>query len=454
MKLKLLILMMGSALFVMACDLSSIVGQAGAKATPTVAVAESTAVPTTVPTQAPKSSLTPAASPTSAPKNSGVATGFNVALPAPADHSQDVGLFPSIVLTKTDDPMIAYLVRDPNATGNRDDIDLDFIKWDRENGRWTKPIVIDQLLNIDHFSPMLQLAFDTSTNTLGIVYRKIDVEVWLALSTDGGATWKKDLVSPSQGVSLFNPSLAMAGGKTHIAYVTDEGRTVLHYLTRAGTAKFTDAKVPKLASTGDPRKTQPQVAVDSQGRPAIAFLAYPASGYNTTVAFWRPGDAQAVKVADSKDVQNDDAYISLAFAGDKPRIVVNLNRGEKSGGSMYLMASEDGKTWAAPIQVPQEGNQSMDGLLALAINAQGAGAIVAPATGGNLDASVCGEPKLARSADLKTWKTCSPDTTGKLGISAPTASLVFDSKGKLFIAMQQTSEFSQVKPGLVVWREP
>jgi hypothetical protein len=455
MKHKWLILLMGSALFAMACDLSSIVGQATAPATPTLVAVAPTVAPTNVPTQAPKSSPPPAATPTSAPKNSGVPTGFSLVVPAIADHSGDWGLHPSIVLTKTDDPMIAYLVRDPNATGNAEDIELDFVKWDRENGRWTKPITIDKVALFNGSSSMLQLAFDASANTLGIAYRKSDTEIWLALSTDAGATWKKELVSPTKDVSVFNPSLAMASGKTHIAYVTDEGGTTLHYLTRTGTGKFTDAKAPKFAApVGGPITTQPQVAVNSQSRPAIAFLLSPATGYNTTVGFWRPGDAQAVKVTDSKDVQNDNAYISLAFAGDKPRIAINLSRGEKSGGPMYLISSEDGKTWAAPIQVPQEGNESMDGLFSLGISAQGAGAIIAPITGGNRDASVCGQPKLARSADLKTWETCSPDTTGKLGLSVPFASLVFDSKGKLFVVMQQTSEFSEVKPGLVVWREP
>lgn len=442
------------------CSLVVLLVACGNKGGTPAPAAAPTKAPAAAPTKAPAASqptqavAAPTAAPTiaaqspSANSDGSLAAGFNLAVPAPdADHADALGLAPSIALNATEDPMVAYLAKNLNGDGYT----LYFAQWDRSSKSWTKPVSIDTVNDTFHFSPQLKLARDASNNLLGVAYQQSDGIDRLALSTDNGATWKTEEVTPTNGGHSNNPSLAMANGNIYVAFTVDSPLTVF---SRAGTSgAFTESAAPALPGTTDARDVAPGLAVDSAGRPGVAYFLAPNDGSTITVAFWRPGEAKAYLVTDSNNTQNDGPNISLAFDGTKPRIAVNLLRStdDFNNGSMYVITSDDGQTWAAPIHIQKDGGASMDGILSIAANPQSGVAIIAPTTGGS-GGDKCGQPKLIQSVDLKTWVTCSPDADQSLQLGAEYGSAIFDSHGALYLAFMNSSAFAKVAPGLYVWR--
>ncbi len=433
---------------VLAVLLAACGGKAASTVAPNVAPTKGPAVQPTSASTAPTAAPTIGAQAPKANSDGSVAAGFNLAVPAPdQDHADAVGLAPSIGLNATDDPMVAYLAQSLTGEGYT----LDFVQWDRSSKSWTKPVAIDVVSDTFHFSPQLKLARDASTNTLGVAYQQADGVDRLALSTDNGASWKVETITPASGGHLYNPSLAMANGKIYVAATVDDAFTVF---SRSGTSgAFTEKKAPSLPNTGAARNVAPGLAVDSAGRPGAAYFLAPTDGYTVTVAFWRPDEDQAYVVTDSANTQNDDPNISLAFDGTQPRVAINLlrNQDDYNTGPMYMITSADGKTWNAPIHLQKDGGASMDSILSLAVSPQAGAAIVAPTTGGS-GGDKCGEPKLIQSSDLKTWTTCSPDANRSLNLGAEYGNAVFDSHGALYLTFLNSSTYAQVPPGLYVWR--
>ena len=407
-------------------------------AQPTTASTAATAAPT-IQAQAPKAN-----------SDGSIAAGFNMAVAAPdQDHADAVGLAPSIALNAAEDPMVAYLAK--NLTG--EGYTLNFVQWDRSGKSWTKPVAIDVVSDTFHFSPQLKLARDASNNALGVAYQQADGVDRLALSTDNGASWKVETITPTSGGHANNPSLAMSNGTIYVAATIDD---VLTVFSRNGTSgAFTEKVAPSLPDTSAARNVAPGMAVDSAGRPAVAYFLAPTEGYTVTVAFWRPDEAQAYVATDSVGVQNDDPNISLAFDGTQPRVAINLTRSQDdyNTGSMYVVTSADGKTWNAPIHIQKDGGASMDSILSLAVSPQAGAAIITPSTGGS-GGDTCGAPKLIRSSDLNTWVTCSPDTDRSQNLGAEYGSAAFDSHGVLYTAFMNSSIYAKLPPGLYVWRAP
>ena len=68
-----------------------------------------------------------------------------------------------------------------------------------------------------------------------------------------------------------------------------------------------------------------------------------------------------------------------------------------------------------------------------------------------------GGPKLARSDDLRVWTTAGPDKDRtKRGFAGRHVNLAFTRDDKLVTAFHYDtdSEFSSLRPGIAVWREP
>ncbi|MDQ3820001.1 MAG: hypothetical protein M3362_20320 [Acidobacteriota bacterium] len=402
--------------------------------------------PTTTATQTPAPSGSPGPA----------ATGFSLAAPTTGEGNslREAGLHPSLALNGDEDPMVAYLTKEQGGP-----INLCFVAWDRKSGRWTAPVTIDTVSELFESSPQLQLARDASNNMLGIAYHKAPNDVELATSSDSGATWQKEKVS-AQGVEATdvtsNPALGMAQGKEYVSFSAGDK---LYFLTRAGTSgPFNSRTAPTLPGTSRPRDAAPALALDGSGRPALAYFLDPQQDYTMVVAFWRPDDTAAYKVTDSNNQGTDSPYISLAFASDKPRVAVNMMRNEdnfNTGPTYFIASSDDAKTWGAPVHIAQDGGNAMYGFLSVAAQAQAGAAIAAPVTGGNEEGTRCGQPKLARSSELTAWTTCSPDANRSMNFSARYSSLIFDGKGKLYLAFENAPDStSSIGRGLVVWREP
>jgi hypothetical protein len=98
-----------------------------------------------------------------------------------------------------------------------------------------------------------------------------------------------------------------------------------------------------------PRELSISLAIDAMGRPGVAYLEDPETGYNTVLDYWRGGTADSVKVTDTNNGQNDDATVNLAFAGIKPRVAAILSADAASYGITYVSSPDDGSTWNAPV---------------------------------------------------------------------------------------------------------
>lgn len=386
-------------------------------------------------------------------KKGALPAGFTLAVPTPkdGDKSGETGIHVSLVMSATDDPMMAYI-----AKGLDEKFYLAFVAWDRDAGKWKGPVTIDSLEDNWGFAHQIELARDKSSGSLAVAYHKSGKELWLAQS-DGGTTWKTEKLPALTAESVTGGvSLAIAKGGTYVAM--NDGNDVKLLSRFAATGEFKVDKAPLLGDTSGSKGLDVDVDTDADGKPGLLYALAPKDGYNTTIAFWRPSEAAAVKVTDSNNIQNDGYFLRLAFAGNKPRAAINLSRGGGEKSSTYFVSSEDGKEWAPPMNVSPDGGQAMDGELGFAVTENAAprpevDALVLPVTGGNGTGTKCGEPKLARMVDQKSFTTCSPDADASQAISGKYVSAAFDSKGKLYLAIANYAGESKQPSGLLVWHE-
>lgn len=385
-------------------------------------------------------------------KKGALPAGYTLAAPNPKDGDKagEVGIHVSLVMSATDDPMMAYV-----AKGLDEKYYLAFIAWDRDAGRWKGPVTVDQLEDNWGFAHQVELARDKSSGSLEIAYHKSSKEFWLAQS-DGGTTWKTEKLPTTNESAVGGISLAFAKGGTFVAL--SDGSEVKVLSRFAASGDFKVDKAPLLPDTSGSKGLDVDVDTDESGKPGLLYALAPKDGYDTSIAFWRPGDPSAYKVTDSNNIQNDGYYLRLAFAGVKPRAAINLSRGGGEKSSTYFVSSDDGKEWAAPLNVPPDGGQAMDGELGFAVTENAAprpelDAIALPVTGGNQTGTKCGQPKLARMADQKSFSTCSPDADATENLSAKFVSAAYDSKGKLYLAISNQSGSSKQPAGLLVWHE-
>lgn len=369
----------------------------------------------------------------------------------------NLGYYASLALDANNDPIIAYVFFDTNSDGAWEDTLLYVVRWDRAQAGWAAPVVVATVGNIENASvKQIGLARDASTNNLGLVYVVAGQGLWLAQSADGGATWISEQLPLPTDHTLSGPGIALANGITHLA-VTDQSDGRLIYLSRTGTSgSFQSAAAPQLGNSGGPyQKSQAALALDSSGRPGLAYWLTPAEAYNSLAAFWRPDEAGAYQVSDTNGWQNDFANIVLAFNGTQPVIVLEAVRDE-SATTLWTVRSADGVNWEAPTPIAADGGQIMGLPLSLVYTNQGQAALAAGVTGGNLSGTQCGRPKLARSADLINWQTCSPDPSQErtADIAAYYLQLVSGSDGKLAMVFQNANVGVTVPAGVIFWREP
>jgi hypothetical protein len=377
--------------------------------------------------------------------------GFTLAMATPADQADRFGTEVALALGANDDPIIAYIWSDPNADSQPNDTTLNVIAWDRANARWGAPVTVVKGGELHGAT----LAHDADTNTFGLAYAVGSFEIGLARSTDGGRTWVTEQVQKDDG-SVGPPALALVNGTTYLAFY--HGNDGIRYLTRAAASgPFSASVAPVLPNSQDPRIIQPALAFDRDRHPALAYLLNRDEGYNLDVAFWRPGEPAAHKVMDTNDHQTDAPGLSLAFAGDQFGVAFYAARDDTffqtKGASVWFSRSADGANWSEPQSVPPDEGVTFSAPLLLALDTQGHGAIAIDTNGGD-GTTNCGWPKVARSADLKSWKTCSPDQTGELKLSPAHLNMMFNSTGKLVMAFLNTNNESPIKPGLVFLREP
>ncbi len=401
-------------------------------------------------------------------------SGFTTVVAPSTDGT--LGIDTAVVADENDDPMIAYQWNSPG--NDHDQTAVYFTRWDRCAGAFTTPVKVDVVGAVSSSVPTrrVALAYDLATKKLAIAYEEIfqvtgynpSNGIFLQTSADLGATWTGKLQvseqKPGDIEQARGPVVVLTGGKIQIAYAQDNhaccllaepncsGCAAVWYLEGDG-ATFTRAMVSDAAGPVQVAGSTVSIAVDSAGKPALAFFQAPATGYNTTAIYWRPGSAP-VKVMDSNDIQNDDPSLSLAFDGTRPRLAAHLVAETSAPYDLRVASSTDGVTWAAPVQLPRDGSQNTAWYQSLAIDSKGNAAVSAYINGGSGD-NACGGPRILRSSDLKTWAACGADADKKYAdIGGKYVDSYFTHENKLTMAFDGTLGDDQSGSGVVLWREP
>lgn len=380
---------------------------------------------------------------TSSPQDSGAADASScLDARAPAALTRiatGAGSNVALALDDHNDPAVAYF----------EGLNVRFQRWDRCLARWRAAVTIDTVTDADtsSFVRQISIAFDRTTGRFGVAYIKtVLIEppngthtVVRALSTDGGLTWP-DIVRASDHATAggaTNPMIAFAGATTWMAWIQgSEPCSTRPGETCTGMVFFNGATRSVVnVARGEARETSASIATDSAGGVGVAFYTLEGS-YNSVAYFARPG-MPAVQVLDSNNVQNDNPAIGLSFDGTDPRVSLIMNR-TMGGGAVnslfFVRSSNGGAMWDAPVTLPRDGDDSVDGFTALATH--GAHYAVGTASNSGSDTpGTCGVPKIYRSQNGTVW-SCAPGLGRRLGGDA--LGLAYDSGDHLHAVFYTT----------------
>jgi hypothetical protein len=392
-------------------------------------------------------------------------TGWSVALQTPADAGMltHYGVSASSVGDQFGQPLIATLIDDPNADGDRSDTRLVFTRWDGVAKAFAPSQLIEVVgaITVDHPNRQVSIARDDVTGRIGIAYVKSDQSLRLAFSDDEGANFTLVTVT-SSAAPYSNPSLVLHDGLTHLAYMKG---TVLTYAT--GASSLVEQAV---GGTAVGLAGPVSLGLDSAFQPGIAYLQLVGAG-PSAVAFWRPGSLPTV-IADSNMVDVSPALlrpsVALTFVGTTPHVAYHLRRtletNTDSDPELYYAVATDGtgSTWKTPVAIPRNDTglgafHSTRWYEAIAVDATGNIAI-----GANFylhgGVTLCGGPKLARSTDGLTFQTCAPSPT-PVQFGGEWLTMWHHKAGKLTMVFgYDLPDGSRANPltraGVLLWREP
>ncbi len=395
--------------------------------------------------------------------------GFSV--PAPlADYPEAkwLGAALRMAYDANGDPAFAYLKDEEPSASERTATKLYFLSWNRTRYRWNDVVTVATVgaLRDDHSQLPISFARDASTNQWAMAHETTTadrVRVDVHFSNDDGATWLMQTfaseVTPEGPHPPSAPSIGLANGKAHVIWLSgnDGFRYATGELQDQGATPATTL-IPLLANARTASGVS-HLVVDPKGVPLVALVQDDvASDYNRQISVWRPGKTP-VKVMDTQNFQIDDPAVVVAYAGGQPRLLARWRRDDqyfsKYDHSMWLAASEDeGASWAAPVNLPADGETSLDPTLGLAFGPTGAAAVVLESNGGTGANVQCSTPKLLRSSDLKNWSVCGV-VPAPLAMQIGYPSVLAMENGKLYVAFQNRSQAEGgPAPGVVLYREP
>ena len=365
----------------------------------------------------------------------------------------------SAALDANGDPAVAYLHFDLDNNSDNADSELRFISWNRAKYRWNAPVTVAVTGDTETNTPRygISLAADPGTGRFAIAHMTGTRNVKVALSNDG-VTWNDlSVVMAPEDSDFGGTSVAIDKERVYLAYAGDEATIVfVSGLLTDPPDKWKSAKAPLLPGTFNARRAGLQVALDDAGKPAVLYWLNPESGYNVTLALWRPETNAVVKVADTNGEQSDGVDARIAFNGPRAVVAFHARRDKEYFDNKHqawvTSSSDNGATWNAPVPLPADGGNSVGIPISLAVDSQGTPAVVAWMDGGNDGGKKCGEPKLFRQ-NAGVWTVCAPDTKGSPTRGAIVPNVLFAANRKLYIAFTAEGTDGALKPGVLLWRE-
>ncbi|HXT72002.1 MAG TPA: fibronectin type III domain-containing protein [Vicinamibacterales bacterium] len=366
----------------------------------------------------------------------------------------------SMTLDANGDPAVVYFTFDPDNNADNADSTLHFVSWSRAKYRWNPPVKVATVADIasNGLRYGFSLTRDASTGQFGIVHMTGSREVRLALSADEGVTWSDVSVQMvDEQSTLGEPTLAMDKGRLWIVYTGTDRDVVL--VTGAATEtpdKWTRSQAPLLPETFSPKRAGLQVTLDAAGKPAVLYWLDPNSGYNASLALWRPDAKTVVKIADTKDSQSDVVDSRIVFNGSRASVAFHARRDDQYFDNKHQIwvatSADNGATWSGVVPLPNDGGNSVGPPVSIAVDGQGNRVVVAPVDGGNDGDRKCGSPKLFRES-AAGWTVCAPDSRGTAVTGSTQPRIAFADNNKLYIALRIYQDGGGLKSGLLLWRE-
>ncbi len=375
--------------------------------------------------------------------------------PAAAAATNRTGLSPALALDQHDQPLVAFFHADPNGDAVTQDGKIEFTRWNGVEKKWQEPKTIEIVGELDLRPPRRQVAIarDATSGRLGIAYAHSNGQLKLALSEDEGANWTITTVATggSNVAGRSDPALVLANREVHLAWFeacSAAACDAIKYQVGITVSTVPGTRGPSALS----------LAVDSAGKPGLAYFNVSAGGTGVDLMFLRPGTpaVSATKVVDSQGVASVNPAVALTFEGEKPRLAYHLN----SADLRYSAASgAGGLSWAAAVPIPRNGSVGKEegtrDYQAIAVDSVGKVSIAGNYAIATQPSQVCGGPKLARSSDGTSFTVCSPDGGKVLGFAGQWVNLAVSKSNKLtLVFLYDQASNPQIKPGVVLWREP
>ncbi|MFT3836122.1 MAG: hypothetical protein QM723_03880 [Myxococcaceae bacterium] len=414
------------------------------------------------------------------PRGMDPASGFTVALPLPDSTATTlrVGVSAALALDQYGQPMLACVNTDPNGDGAPDDNQVVFTRWNGVTKAYEPPVILSTVGDIDVADPSQQvsLARDSVSGTIYAAFVNQDKAVKVAYSLDEGKTWSQETASDNPGAhTLKNPQVAAHGDTVFVAYLeadsrcTGAGCSDIVWRSRTGSGSYSArATMPVPAGYDGATLTPYQLAVDSQGKAAIAAAFEQTAGLDVAIGFFRTEQTSSALVTTSGSTDNtatnDKPSVSLAFDGaNVPSVAFHLLTPTANTQLWYATASaSDGAVWGAPVAIPRNSaGAGMEGTRwyqSLAIDSNGKRVIGADHESSPTPQQCSGGPKIARSNDGNTWTVCRPDTggaTGTFGFAGEFIHAGFHAAGKATLLFNYENRSNPtIHAGVILWRDP
>lgn len=347
-----------------------------------------------------------------------------------------------------------------------------FTRWERALGGFRAPVVVAEIATAGgeaapHRS--VSLALDASSGLIAVAYvtdapragRGPLRVAAVAFSSDGGATFPtKEIASVAVDPSdldehVSNPSVALAGGTTYLAYLQAQYRcgagpcTGGSLATRAaGATVWTREELPLVSGSTAQREAPVSLAVDASGTPGVLYFTRGGDEDDTKLVYFTPSE-NPVTLAGTEGIAYAAPSASLAFAGLEPRAAFMLPDVAAAPYDVRFRAAA-GAAWQDVIALPTDAEHRAGSFVALALDGSGAPHVAAnvASVSGRGD---CGGPLLWRNDAAGRLDTdCIDGRVTKEG--GAWVSVAIGPDGKEVVAF--SNENSELLPGIVVWKQP